>query len=333
MSKLSLSYGGLLYLDRTLGLYTGDVVPQGIDLTYVAFPSPGDLFRRQAQFAEFDVCEMSSSTYLVMVSRGDDRLVGLPIFVSRNFRHGQVYVHEGAGIREPSDLRGKRVGVVEYQITAALWIRAFLEHDHGVRPEDLTWFEGGLIVPDWAERLAVELPSGVEVRRIPAGKTLEGMLAAGELDALVTMQPPQGFDPNGGPVRRLFPDHPVVEREYYQRTGLFPIMHMVVMRRDVYERNRWAALSLYDAFVKAKQAGAERLRAVTGLAVSLPWLSPAIEEVDAIFGGDAFPYGVERNRHVLDALATYAFEQGLASRKVEVEELFAAETYQEPIPL
>lgn len=333
MSKLSLSYGGLLYLDRTLGLYTGDVVPQGIDLTYVAFPSPGDLFRRQAQFAEFDVSEMSASTYLVMTSRGDDRLVGLPVFVSRNFRHGQVYVHEGSGIGVPADLRGKRVGVTEYQMTAALWIRAFLEHDHQVRPEDLRWFEGGLVVPDWAERLAVELPSGVRVERIPAGKTLEGMLAAGELDALVTMQPPQGFDPRGGPVRRLFPDHPAVEREYFQRTGLFPIMHLVVMRRDVYEKNRWAALSLYNAFIEAKRMGARRLRAVTGLAVSLPWLAPALEEIDSVFGGDAFPYGVERNRHVLEAMATYACEQGLASRKVGVDELFAAETYQDPIML
>lgn len=333
MSKLSLSYGGLLYLDRTLGLYTGDVVPQGIDLSYIAFSSPGDLFRRQAQFAEFDVSEMSTSTYLVMTARGDDRLVGLPIFVSRNFRHSQVYVHEDAGIREPADLRGKRVGVTEYQITAALWIRAFLEHDYQVRPEEVTWYEGGLITPEWAERLPVDLPSGLDVRHIPAGKTLEGMLAAGELDALVTMQPPQRFDPNGGPVRRLFPDHQAVEREYFQRTGLFPIMHMVVMRREVYERDRWAALSLYEAFNEAKRQGARRLRATTGLAVSLPWIGPAIEEVDTVFGGDAFPYGVEANRQVLDAMTTYAFEQGMASRKVDVGELFAQETYQDPIPL
>lgn len=333
MKRLPLTYGGLLYLDRTLPLLLDQVNPEGIDLNYVVFDSPGDLFRRQCQYAQFEISEMSASTHISMIGHGDDRFVGLPIFVSRNFRHGQVYVNGNSGIESPQDLRGKRVGLVEYQMTAALWIRAFLEEDYGVNARDILWHTGGLIEPEWAERIEIPIPDDVSLQQIPVAETLEGMLKSGDLDALVTMQPPQGFKAGTGPVRRLFEDYEATEREYHQRTGHFPIMHLVVIRRDVYEKNRWMALALFEAFEQAKKLGNKRLRAITGLAISLPWLNSALHDVDVAFDGDAFPYGVQDNIRTLEAMTTYAHQQGMSGRKVDVSELFAAETYQNPIAL
>lgn len=333
MSRIPLTYGGLLYLDRTLPLYTGDVQIPGVDLNYVSFKSPGDLFRRQAQFAEFDVSEMSLGTFLMMVSRGDDRFVGLPIFVSRNFRHSQIYINSSSGIEKPEDLAGKRVGILEYQMTAALWIRAFLQHDHGIHPSDVSWLTGGLIEPSFAERLALDLPEEVSLERIPNNETLEGMLRSGELDALVTVQPPQGFDPGGGSIRRLFPKYRDTERDYFERTGFFPIMHLVVLRREIYEQHRWLPATLHESFLRAKRAGSERLHATTGLAIGTPWLGHDLDEIDDLFGGDAFPYGVEENRPVLEAMAQYAHEQHMTERLVAIDELFPPEARQTPIPL
>jgi 4,5-dihydroxyphthalate decarboxylase len=327
VSALSrVSYGGLLYWDRTLPLLLGQVAPEGVVLDYDVHESAPALFDRQIQEQTYDVSEMSASSFLVLVGRGDDRFVGLPLYVSRNFRHGQIYVSERSGIEEPADLKGKRVGVLEYQMTAALWIRAFLLHDYGVDPSEIRWQTGGLTTPEWRERFAIDLPAGVSLERIPAGMTLEGMLSTGELDALVTAQPPKGFTQGQGTVRRLFADYEAVERAYYQRTQLFPIMHLVVMRRELYEANRWLGWSLMEAFEEAKERGQRRLRAITGLAVGLPWLAPAIDTVDELFGGDAFPYGLPANAHVLEAMAQYAYEQGLTARKVDVGELCAPET-------
>jgi 4,5-dihydroxyphthalate decarboxylase len=327
LTALPISYGGLLYWDRTLPMLLGQVTPSGTALEYVVHESAPALFERQIQDQPFEVSEMSASSFIVLTARGDNRFVGLPLYVSRNFRHGQIYVNDGSAIHSPQDLKGKRVGVLEYQMTAALWIRAFLLHDYAVDPRELRWFTGGLTQPNWQERLPVDLPVGVSLERIPAGSTLEGMLADGDLDALITAQPPKAFSlDDNSPVRRLFVDHEAVEREYYQRTQLFPIMHCVVIRRDTYEANRWLAAAMVDAFEESKAIGRRRLRAITGLAVGLPWLGPALDTVDQLFGGDAFPYGLAANAHVLEAMTQYAYEQGLASRKVDVAELCAPET-------
>lgn len=331
MSRLPLTYAGLSYYDRTVPLETGATTIPGVDLNVVTFPSPGDLFRRQSQHAEFAASEMSLSTHIALTARGDDRFVGLPIFVSRNFRHSQVYVHVDAGIQQPEHLAGRDVGIFEYQMTAGLWIRAFLEHDHGVQAKDIHWKEGGLTETRYAERMPLDLPPEIDVSRIPADRTLEDMLTTGELPALVSVQPPHGFGTGTAAVRRLFPDHRTVERDYFLRTGLFPIMHLVVLRRDVYEQNRWLAVSLLQAFTEAKAAGQRRLRAVTGLAVGLPWLASSLDEVDELFDGDAFPYGVPSNRNALEAATQYSLEQGLSSRRVAVDDLFAPETLVDPL--
>jgi len=322
-----LNYGGLAYWDRTLALLDGEVRPAGIDLSYHVHTNAPALFSQQIQEQTYDVAEMSMASYLVLLGQGDDRFVGLPVFVSRNFRHSQVYVGRDSGIYRPQDLVGRIVGVLEYQMTAAVWIRGILGDDYGVRPTDMRWRTGGLTSPAWTERLAWAPPADLELERIPTDRYLEEMLASGALDALVTAQPPQGFDPGGsGPVRRLFPDYRTVERDYYARTRMFPIMHLVTMRRDVYERYPWAAASLVAAFDACKQVGRRRMRALTGLAVGVPWLGADLDEVDELFGGDAFPHGVEANRSCVQTLARYLHEQGLTPEPVELPRMFPAES-------
>lgn len=330
--RIALAYGGVDYLDRTAALQTGAVSPAGVDFNYVVVNGVGDLFRRVAQFAEFDAAEFSASTYMMMLGRGDRRFVAIPVFPSRAFRHNQVYINSKAGISRPQDLAGRKVGIQDYQMTAALWVRAFLEHEYGVAPPKINWWTGGLYTPDFAERAPMKLPPGVEIKRIPETETMENMLTAGTLDALITTEPPRAFLAGNPNVSRLFPDHRTVERDYFKKTGFFPIMHLVVLRREVYEQNRWLAVSLLEAFEASKKLGKERMHYQGAYAVALPWLGAEMEDLDRSFGGDAFPYGVAKNRAILEQMVVYAHEQGFTAKKLEVDELFAPETYQDPIP-
>lgn len=332
MSRLKLNYGGVRYLDRTRALETGEVSPAGIDLNYIVPASIGDLFRAVAARAEFDVAEFSLSTLMLMVGKGDNRLVGLPVFPSRAFRHEQIYINVKSRITQPSDLAGRLVGVSEYQMTAALWVRAHLQHDYNVPAEKIRWRTGGFHVPRHTVRMHIELPAGVELQQIPEGDTLQGMLLDGRIDALVSTEPPASFVAGDPRVARLFPDVRRVELEYFKRTGFFPIMHAVVMRRDVYEANRWIAMSLLNAFNEAKRIGREQLAYQGAYAVSLPWLSLETEELNTLFGGDAFPYGFQSNLRILEAMTTFAHEQGFTPRKLDPSELFAPEALVDSIP-
>src|SRR5581483_6369237 len=217
MADLTLSYAGELYFDRNGPILDGTVKPEGITLQFEPM-RPRELFHRVAQTTDLDVAEMSTSTYMNLISRGDDRYVALPVFLSRNFRHSYIFVGGDGGIHEPQDLRGKRVGVPEYQMTAALWQRAALQHDYGVQPGELRWYEGGLNRPGYLDRNPIPPPPGVSIERIPEDKYLEGMLVNGELDALFTATRPKAFLDGLGRVRRLFPNFVAVEREYYERT-------------------------------------------------------------------------------------------------------------------
>ncbi len=333
VSRLKLNYGGVSYLDRTRALETGEVSPAGIDLNYIVPASIDDLFRAVAARTEFEIAEFSLCTFMLMIGKRDHRLVGLPIFPSRAFRHEQIYINVNSGIRKPADLAGRQVGILEYQMTAALWVRAHLQHDYGVNPDQIRWRTGGLFVPRHAPRMPVDLPAGVELLLIPEGDTLEGMLLDGRIDALVSTEPPKAFVAGDARIARLFPDVRRVEREYFVRTGFFPIMHCVVMRRDVYEANRWIAMSLLGAFNEAKRLGSERLIYQGAYAVGLPWLSLETEEVNALFGGDAFPYGFRPNLPIIEAMTTYAHEQGLTPRKLDPLELFAPEALVDSIPV
>lgn len=308
--------------DRTLPLALGEVRAQGIDLTYLRL-EPEEAFWRMTRHAEFDAAEMSLSSYLLRRARGDDALMAIPVFTSRFFRHSCVVVSAASGISRPEELKGKRIGVPEYQMTAALWIRGFLQDDYGVNPSDIRWFQGGLEQPGRVEKLQIAIPD-VSITPIASGQTLARMLADGELDGVVGARVPSTFD--GVRVKRLFPDYRAVEEDYFRRTGIFPPMHTVVIRRDVLERAPWVARALYDAFVAAKAHVMAELGSSVALRATLPWLVAEVEKTRALMGEDYWPYGVESNRAALEALARYSHAQGLAPRVVPIQDLFAPST-------
>lgn len=321
--KLTLACG--LY-DRTMALQTGSVTPDGIDLNYLIMNGPGELLRRQARYAEFDVSEFSLSTLAILHSRGDHRMIGIPVFPSRKFRHSDIYINTSAGIREPKDLVGKKVGALSYQQTAAVWIRGVLDHDYGVPADQVEWHFGGYNEPmNYTERIPITLPPNVRTKKI-SDRSLNEMLESGEISALIGSSSPRSFQ-NGSPkVARLFPNYREVELDYFQRTGIFPIMHVVVIKRKIYEKSPWVAVSLYKAFARAKSVGMRRLEYSATLFCSLPWLGLNLQEIRTQMGNDPFQYGVEENRKVLETLLEYSYEQGLVSQRLKLEELFAPET-------
>jgi 4,5-dihydroxyphthalate decarboxylase len=324
MSELELRFASEIY-DRIRPLADGSVVPRGLALGYVRM-GHGELFDRMARDRDFHIAEMSLSTYLNFRSRDIDELVALPVFTSRVFRHGFIFVGADSGIAAPEDLRGVRVGTMQYQLTSNLWTRGFLKDDYGITPADFTWYLGGQEEPGATERAPVAIPDDVSVERIPPEATLCDLLVAGEIDAMFAPHTPSCFHERPDRIRRLFPDHRRVEQEYHRRTGFFPIMHVVVVRRDVYDANPWVAESLFEAFREAKHVAFDRLRFSGSAAAMLPWLYADVEELDTVFDGHYWPYGVEANRSELETMIRYAMEQGIAVRNLEVDELFAPET-------
>ena len=280
-----------------------------------------------ARFREFDVSELSLSSYVVSRRAAEPPFVAVPVFPSRSFRHSGVYVRREGGIERPEQLRGGRVGVAEYQLTANVWIRGILAERHGVPVRDVTYVTGGLEDPRRVEKLALELPPEIRVEPAPAGRTLSELLAAGELDAIYSPRAPSTLGEGG--VRRLWEDFPAVERAYYEQTRIFPIMHVLAIRADVYEAHRWVARSLLKAFTAAKDEALASLREVAALKVSLPWTAAHVEEARGLLGEDWWSYGVEGNRHVLETFLAYARDQGLAGDDVTVDGLFAPETLEQ----
>jgi 4,5-dihydroxyphthalate decarboxylase len=311
--------------DRTRGLADGSIAPDGIDLTYLNLPVE-ETFFRMLRHREFDVAEMSLSSYTVSLFREPRAFVAIPIFPSRCFRHSSIYVHAGSGIREAKDLIGKRVGTPEYQMTAPVWIRGILAERHGVPVNGVHYFTGGEEEPGRSEKIALDLPPDIKVERIGPAQTLSAMLASGEIDALYTARMPSTFRTAPDRVKRLFPDFEKVERQYFRDTGTFPIMHTVVMRREVYEQNRWIAQSLYKAFVAAQRATYDDLNTTAALKTMLPWLTAHVEDARALMGDDFWPYGFARNRATLETFLRYHHEQGLSKRLLQPEDLFAPET-------
>lgn len=308
--------------DRTLPLILGDVRPAGIDLTFLRM-YPEEVFWRMTRHAEFDAAEMSLSSYVLRRSRGDESVIAIPVFTSREFRHSCIWVRADSEVREPRDLVGKRMGAGEYQLTANVWIRGFLADDYQVRPQDMRWLLGGLYQPGRIEKLAVTIP-GVEMQAIGPDQTLSQMLEDGELDAVMGPRPPSGFP--GPRVRRLFDNFREVEADYFRRTRVFPIMHTVVIRREVLDRDPWVARSLYDAFCESKRRAMAELNDPVVLWTTLPWQIAEVESTRALMGDDYWPYGVEPNRATLETLVRYSCEQGLAQHTVEIDSLFAPST-------
>ncbi len=321
MAKLRLSFACSDY-DRTRALADGSVAPEGIELQCVPAQDPNELFRRMLHEAAFDVSELSLSNYIMGIARGDTRFVGLPVFPYRAFRHSMLWVHGRANIREPRDLVGKRVGIPEYAVTALLFVRGMLQHEYGVSPRDVHWLRNR------TERVALDLlPPDVRVDQLPPGAELDTLLEQGELDAIASFETPRAAANGSGPVRRLFANVRDVEADYYRRTRIFPIMHMVVVRREVYEQDRWVARSLFDAFQAAKERCRQDLERnrMSDSVLLTPWLRLHQEEAQAVFGGDIYPYGVQANRPTLEAATLYSHEQHLSPRRVDFAELFAAE--------
>ena len=324
MSKLRLSLACWNY-DRTRALRDGTVQADGIDLNYLNMPVE-ETFFRMLRHREFDVAEMSLSSYAVSLLKPERPFIAIPVFPSRFFRHSCIYVNSASGIREPKDLIGKRVGNPEYQMTAPVWIRGSLADEYGVPIDAVTYCTGGEEEPGRSEKLNLALPANIKIERIGPTDTLSAMLRDGTIDALYTARMPSSFRSGEVRVRRLFDDYATVERDYYRRTHIFPIMHTVAIRRAVYERDRWIAQSLYKAFCAAQRLTYADLNDTAALKVMLPWTTAHVEDARREMGDDFWPYGFDRNRDVLSTFLRYHHEQGLSSRQLEPEELFAPET-------
>jgi 4,5-dihydroxyphthalate decarboxylase len=324
MSTLKLSLSCWDY-DRTRALADGTVQPEGIEINYLPH-SVEETFFRMMRYREFDVAEMSLSSYVASLNAERPPFIAIPVFPSRCFRHSCIFVSAKSGITRPEQLVGRRMGVPEYQLTAPVWIRGLLADEYKVPVSSVEYFAGGEEQPGREDKLKIDLPPEIRVRPIPAGKTLSQMLADGEIDALQSPRTPSTFHSRPADVRRLFPDYVEVEREYYRRTKLFPIMHTVVIRREVYERDRWVAQSLFKAFVAAQKKTYEGFGQTAAWMVMLPWLVAHIEEARREFGEDWWPYGLDANQAVLETFLRYHHEQGLSKRRRKPEELFAPET-------
>jgi len=324
LSRLQLSLACWDY-DRTRALADGSVRAEGIDLVYNSLYVE-ETFFRMLRNREFDVAEMSLSSYCVSLMRDEPAFVAIPVFPSRFFRHSCIFVSAASGIREPADLAGRKIGVPEYQMTAPVWIRGILQDEYGVDPAGCEYWTGGEEEPGRDEKLALDLPARFRVKPIGPGQTLARMIAEGRLDAMHTARAPSTFRTQPDKVRRLFENFVDVEKAYYRKTKIFPIMHTVVIRRELYERNRWIAQSLAKAFAQAQRKTYEHLNTSMALTAMLPWQSAHVEEARALLGEDWWPYGFAANRHVLETFLRYHHEQGLSKRRLAPEELFAPET-------
>jgi 4,5-dihydroxyphthalate decarboxylase len=311
--------------DRSRALLDGRIRPDGIELNYLALPVE-ETFFRMLRHREFDVAEMSLSSYVLSLSHPDPPFVAIPIFPSRCFRHSCIFLNAASGIQEPKDLIGRKVGTPEYQMTAGVWIRGILADDYGVAVNSVAYYSGGEEQPGRPEKLGLALPADIRLTRIGPNQTLASMLAAGELDALYTARTPSTFRSGDGRVKRLFEEFHAVEREYFRRTRIFPIMHTVVIRREVYERHRWIAQSLMKAFCAAQRETYEDLAQTAAPKAMLPWLAAHLEDTRREMGDDFWPYGLQRNHHTLKTFLRYSREQGLSKKEIDPEQLFAPET-------
>jgi len=327
MAKIRLTLACWDY-DRTRALQDGRVEVEGVDLTYLPLRVE-ETFWRMLRYGEFDAAEMSTGSFLMARDKGSPRLIGIPVFPSKTFRHSCIYINTDSGIQKPADMVGKRVGVPEYQITMATWARGILQHEYGVAPEKMKWFTGGEEHPGRQDKVRHNLPPNIDIQAIPADKTLSGMLERGEIDAMISAHMPSPFVRRHPKVRRLIPNFREVEQEYFQRTKIFPIMHTIVIREEVYEKQPWIAQSLFKAFDESKRLCKEAMYEFSALKYMLAWSIDEMEKEREILGDDAWAYGLKPNRHALETLIQYTYEQGLISKRFEVESLFAKSTLEE----
>jgi len=325
MSQLQISIAMGDY-DRNRALFDGRVQIDGCDPVYMLL-SPEEMFFRAMRSRDFDITELSFSSYLVKHAQGDCPYIAVPVFLSRAFRHTSIYVRKDR-IRTPQDLKGKRVGIPEYQLTAIVWARSILQDDYGIRPEDVTWVRGGIDTPGRPEKIKLNLPAGVHVEAAPEGTTISQLLDAGEIDGFIAPRPPSGAALQNPHVGWLFDDPTAVAKDYYRRTGIFPIMHVVGIRKEIAAVHPWLPGAVVKAFNASKAAALELLADTSATKVTLPFVEEQLKAAKDLLGEDFWSYGVQANRKTLQAFLKHHHAQGLSSRLVEVDELFHPSTYE-----
>ena len=319
--RLSLAMGDY---DRSRPLIDGRVAIDGVEPVVMTL-SPEEIFFRAMRQEAFDIAELSLSSYLVRVARGDSPYVGVPVFLSRAFRHTAWWARRDR-IRTPQDLKGRRVGLPEYQLTAHVWARDILQQDHGVAPTDITWVRGGIDMPGRTEKISLALPEGLRIEEAPAGRTISELLDAGEIDGFLAPRAPSAAAQRNPQVRWLFDDPTAAARDWYGRTGIFPIMHLVGVRRTLAQQHPWLPAAVLKAFEQAKALAAQQLADTSATKVMLPFVEEQLAATRALLGDDYWSYGVERNRATLQAFARAHHAQGLSARALATEELFHAST-------
>jgi 4,5-dihydroxyphthalate decarboxylase len=309
--------------DHIRDLSSGRVKAEGISLlpSHLAVE---EMFFRFTKFQEWDLSEMSFAKAISLVSQPNPWLVLIPVFPSRAFRHSSIYVRADRGIRSVADLAGKKIGIPEWAQTAAIYSRGMLAHEYGVNLTSIDWYQAGVNDPGRREKVQLQLPAGIRYTPKPE-HSLSSMLAEGALDAVLSARPPRVFLDQPDLVKRLFPDYRSVEWAYWQKTGIFPIMHVMAIRRDIYDRHRWIVSNLMAAFEQAKQRSLDRLADITASSLPLPWVADYAAQSREVMGQDFWPYGIEANRATLEAFSSYAWEQGVTTRHMKLEEIFAPE--------
>lgn len=320
MAKLKLSVAVCDY-DRTMAVLDGRAPIDGCDVIPTAL-EPEEAFHRAFKFQEFDVTEISLSSTILSTVRGDCPYIGVPAFVSRVFRHSGIYIRTDRGIKTPMDLKGKKIGLPEYQITANVWIRGILQDEYGLKPSDVLWRRGGIEEAGRGERSPIKLPADIDLQQIPDDKTLSEMLSTGELDGMISARAPSCYNRRDPHVGRLFPDFRKAEQDYFKKTGIFPPMHMIGIRKSLVEQHPWLPVNVYKAFLKAKEVAMYQVTSIGHLYATLPWSIADYEETVEVMGPDYWSYGLEKNYKDIDTLMRYSFEQGLSSRKLKPEDIF-----------
>ena len=324
MNKLALTAATPDY-DQVRDLALGRVTPEGIDLTFLTFPVE-EIFYRFIVYKEWDISEISMAKYVSLIAQGDESFWALPVFPSRVFRHSSLYVRRGGPIKKITDLAGRRVGIPEWAQTAAVYSRGLLVHQYGLKLSSIDWVQAGVNQPGRVEKVDLKLPKGVKITSMPE-KSLNGMLLSGEIDAVLAARPPDAFLAGDPKIRRFFENYQEVEQAYYKKTGIFPIMHAVAVRREVLDKHPWVARNLFYAFDEARRRSIARVVDGTVSLVPIPWGHEYARRGMELMGEDYFPYGIEPNRKTLEAFLGYAHEQGVCKKLLTIEELFPKQLY------
>jgi 4,5-dihydroxyphthalate decarboxylase len=325
MNKLRLSVAMGDY-DRTRALLDGRVQIDGVDPVYMTL-YPEEMFFRAMRSQDFDICELSFSSYMVKTAQNTCPYVAVPVFLSRAFRHTSIYVRKDR-IHKPEDLKGRRIGLPEYQLSAHVWARAILQDDHGVHPEDVTWVRGGIETPGRPEKIALKLPAGVQLENAPEGTTISELLDRGEIDGFMAPRPPSAQALSNPAVGWLYDDPTAAAKDYFKRTGIFPIMHVVGVRKTLCEEHPWLPMAVFKAFNQAKGAALEALSDTSATKVTLPFVEEQLKAARETMGQDFWSYGVAANRATLDAFLRHHHAQGLSQKRMQIEEIFHPATYE-----